>query len=215
MTERGNQQVNPFFLSPVNVLICQYANEKMTGKSQLWSLPLFSNSIFTGMKQQEFEMKTGKVIVHAIPIILFFVIQIVLNLILSGSVKINPLPLVLVNLGALLLNVPAILLFFNYYHYSKNKKVILTYDKITLYENGIPVKDLLNSSIRKIEKISTSSSKLPWHFFDYFILEDDSGNQIIITCFMMELVQLRMSTLARKIPSGNYTAASRFYPRIP
>jgi hypothetical protein len=215
MTEWGNQQVNPFFLSPVNGLICQYANEKMTGKSQLWSLPLFSNSIFTGMKQQEFGMKTGKVIVHAIPIILFMALQIILNFILSGSIKTNPLLLVWVNLGALLFNVPAILLFFNYYHYSKNKKVILTYDKITLYENGIPVKDLLNSSIHKIEKISASFSKLPWNFFGYFILEDNTGNQIIVSSFMMELVQLRMSTLARKIPSGNYTAASRFYPRIP
>ena len=90
--------------------------------------------------------------------------------------------------------------------------VVLTYDKITLYENGIPVKDLLNSSIHKIEKTSANFySKLPWNFFDYFILEKDKGNQIIITCFMMELVQLRTNTLAGKIPSGNYINSFRSF----
>lgn len=178
---------------------------------------LFSKFIFIQLvKQQEFGMKSGKVVVCSIPIFLVITIQVIANFIFSHSIQTNPLLLVWINLFGLLLNVPGVLLFFNYYHYSKNKTVILTYDKIILSENGIVLKELLNSNIHKIERVGARRySRFPWQFFDYFILEDSSGNQIIIPCFMMELVQLRTSTLARKIPSGNYIETSRFFPRIP
>ncbi len=124
--------------------------------------------------------------------------------------------LVLLNLLLSVLSVPGIILFVNYYKYSKNKKIIISHDKIILQENENIAGEITNTEITEIELVhATDYSGLPWSDFAFFVLKDAKGNRIIVPNFIMEISELWLDTLSRKIKRSNIIKTRKSFPSIP
>ena len=124
--------------------------------------------------------------------------------------------LVFVNTFLGLMTIPAILLFINYRKYTTNKKIIVSYNSIKLSdEHTGEVIEMKNSEIVEIRLIEADiMSKMPWAFHSYFSLIDSKNQRIEIPCYLMNITELWLDSLARKISSSKLTRETRFYPII-
>lgn len=168
------------------------------------------------MKQQVFSAKRKKIISQTLGIWLWLLGQLIINIwLIPTALNDNKLlPLILGNLLFSLISIPGIIIFLRYYKHSINKEFIITYNSLkyvdTLTQTETEIK---NHEAIEIKLVTNSNgSKFPWNSLEYFSLTDKSGNQIIITSFLMDISEFWLSTLTRKISSKNLRKEDVVFP---
>ena len=170
------------------------------------------------MKEHRFIARRSKIIKQTSLIWLFVLIHIALNFMITPKLISNSqyTALLLINLGLSMLSIPGVYLFFNYYRYSINKELILTYNTVRLIDHKTKeVIELLNNEIVTVTLNNhIRLSRLPWLFNEYFCLTDRNGKNIKITSWIMDISDLWTNTLSRKINNDNIVKNELVFPVV-
>jgi len=170
------------------------------------------------MKEHIYMTKPGRIISQSYLTWLILVIHVGANMILIPAMKsINQLyGLIFINLLVGSLTVPALQLFINYYKYAAGKRFIITYNSVNLIDEGAGTS--IGMMIAEIEKVvfvqSPTNSKFPWFTHGYFALTDAAKNTIVVNSYIMDISELWLDNLARRISSKKLIREERYFPII-
>ena len=170
------------------------------------------------MKEHIYVTKPGRIISQSYLIWLIVVIHLGANMMLipklNGPDQLYGILFINFLLGSL--TVPAIRLFINYYKYAAYKKFIVTFDSVNLIDEktGISV-GMKTAEIKKIVFVqSPVNSKYPWFNHGYFVLTDAAKNTIVVNSYIMDINELWLDSLARKVSSKKLIREERYFPII-
>lgn len=125
-------------------------------------------------------------------------------------------PLVFINLTLAAINVPAVILFLNYYRNSKDKEFVVTYDKLKLRD--VRTRDMIELKSTEIVKVklveNARMSRLPWSFHEYFKFIDSNGKEIVVTSYIMDISEFWTDSLSRRLSSIILERERKYYPLI-
>lgn len=114
-------------------------------------------------------------------------------------------------LWGLLISFPGLRIFLNYWNKSRNTKLILKYNTITLISPNRQT-ELMNSDISKIEIHEIrSDNRFPWGFY-YYCTFYTEGNSISFNHFTAEISDIWQSSLSQKISSDHIEHIYSWYP---
>jgi len=170
------------------------------------------------MKEHIYMTKPGRIISQSYLTWLIVVIHLGANVMLipklNSSDQLYGILFINVLLGSL--TVPAIQLFINYYKYAAYKKFIVTYDSVNLIDErtGMSV-GIKTAEIEKVVFVqSPVNSKYPWFNQGYFVLTDAAKNTIVVNSYIMDISELWLDSLARRISSKKLIREERYFPII-
>ena len=168
------------------------------------------------MQEHIYTAKTSKIIGQSVYIWLFVLLQVFMNIHLAGTLisRGEYGALLLLNLLLGVINVPAIIIFLKYYRHSVGKEFIISFDTLRYNNtNTGQCAEINNSDIDEIILVQNKRmSRLPWVFHEYFVLKDGQGKEIIVTSYMMEIQELWLDTLTRRIDSKKLIKEEKYYP---
>jgi hypothetical protein len=170
------------------------------------------------MKEHIYMTKPGRIISQSFLTWLFVAIQLGVNVMMIATMKsMNHFyAIVFTNIALGSLTVFAVQLFINYYKYAADKKFIITYNSVKLIDERTGTFIELKSA--EIEKIvfvySPTDSKFPWSNHAYFVLFDTAKNTIVVNSYIMDIHELWLDSLARRISSKKLIREERYFPII-
>lgn len=170
------------------------------------------------MKEHIYIVKTSRIIKQSFFIWLFVAVQITANIItIPALIRMNQIyGILFINVILGSLTIPGIRLFFNYYKTSADKKFLVTYNSLLLVDekNGTSI-GLKTAEIEKIVLVqSPVNSKYPWFNHGYFALTDAAKNTIVVNSYIMDISELWLDSLARKVSSKKLIREERYFPII-
>ena len=149
---------------------------------------------------------------------LFVGLQIGLNIfaISKGLTSNRISAMVFINILLGMLSVPAIFLFLKYYKHSVGKKFVITYDSLKFIDEKTGKRiEIKNSEIERINLVvNPKMSRLPWSFHEYFEFIDNKQNKITVTSYFMDLSDLWLDSLTRRVSSDKLIREEKTYPII-
>lgn len=149
---------------------------------------------------------------------LYLLVQIAINFFILPSLIKNHQALGILSINFILcfITIPAVIIFYKYYKLSVGKTFVISHDSVKFIDNKTKnVIQLLNSEIAEIHLVQNNSmSVLPWLFHEYFSLTDIRANKIIITSYIMEISDLWLDPLTRKISNKNLVQEQKAYPIV-
>lgn len=108
-----------------------------------------------------------------------------------------------------------VIIFVNYIKYSKNRTVLFTADIVRLVNSANSEQiEINNDEVITFEVFSSKSSRPPWGSFEYIRLVDNSGNEIIVTSFTMDISYEKVDILSQNFRSAHVDRQTRFLPLI-
>jgi hypothetical protein len=112
------------------------------------------------------------------------------------------------------LTVPGLILHFNYLKYSKNAKFVIRYDNVEFIKNNQKTILKSNEIVKIILHQSPTNSRFPWWNYQWFELIDSSGNKICVNYYIMDISDMWINTLSRKINSDKLERKENYFPLI-
>lgn len=168
------------------------------------------------MQEHVYRAKRSKILGQSVFIWLFVLLQVFTNIYLAETAvsRGEYWVLLLMNLILAVINIPALVLFFRYYKHSIGKEFIVSYHTLRLCNARSGDCITINSSdIKEIKLVQNiRMSRLPWAFHEYFSINDAAGKEIVVTSYVMELHELWLDPLARRIDMGKLVKEERYYP---
>jgi hypothetical protein len=170
------------------------------------------------MKEHIYITKPGRIISQSYLSWLIVVIHVGANVMMIPTMKSLDQFYGIIFINVLLgsLTVPAVQLFINYYKYAAGKRFIITYNSVNLIDEGTGTS--IGMMIAEIEKVvfvqSPTNSKFPWFTHGYFALTDTAKNTIVVNSYIMDISELWLDSLARRISSKKLIREERYFPII-
>jgi hypothetical protein len=167
-------------------------------------------------KEHIYRGKRRRIIDQSFFIWLFVLLQIAINYFLAETVinRGEQWVLYFVNLMLGAINVPAILLFLKYYKRSVGKEFIVAYD--SLRYRDVRTGELVEINTSEVVQVklvqNVRMSRLPWSFHEYFSIKDVNEKEIVVTSYIMDISELWLDPLARKVDSNKFEREERYYP---
>lgn len=128
----------------------------------------------------------------------------------------NIIFIIIANVFFGIVTIPGIRLYYNYRRFSINKEFVITYNTIKLVDTA--TNSIIELNINDIETIELHTNelatKLPWSFYRYFCFTDKFKKRIVVTSFIMDISDLWMDSLARKISSEKFKRIDSTYSII-
>jgi len=168
------------------------------------------------MQENIYIAKKGRIIRQSFFIWLFSALHITSNIFgIPPLLRHNQIwAIFLINLMLGIITIPSLIIFFRYYKHSINKKFVVTYNSLKFIDHKTgQTTELINSEINKIFLATTqTSNNLPWCFHEYFSFEDEKGNKIIVTSYIMDIVDFWLDSLSRKVSSNKLVRVEKTFP---
>lgn len=163
------------------------------------------------MKEHVYKYRNLVVLRKSILIWISVAFQIILS-VYSFTSEHRFIGLVMTNLVFSLLNIPGLIIHFNYRKYSIDSQLIMRYNTITL-KNGKRDVTLNTFDVVKV-RVHTSpyNSWLSWFDYNWFELQDKNGEVIRVNFYLISISDFWRDTLSKRISSDNVERKTSILP---
>ncbi len=165
------------------------------------------------IKEHIYQFERNKVIFRSILTWILLGAQVVFSLLIVYH-GVGYEALIGLNLFLSLLTVPSLIIHKNHLEHSKNAKLILRYNTITSIN---PTEEITLNNADIIEVVlhkGLYGFKVPWFDYSWFELVDKEGQTIKVSFYLMDISELWMDTLSRKVGPKMLVEKNVFFPLI-
>ena len=173
------------------------------------------------MQEHLYSAKAIQILRKSFSTWLVILLQIIINIVIFTRAAVlstgsEILLFIFLNAFLGLITIPGLLLFFNYRKYTINKTLIVTYNSVKLVDDlSKQVIEINSSEIVEIRLVKAQIlTKMPWAFHSYFSLRDHKNNIIVVPFYLIDITEIWLDILARRISSNKLISEVKFYPRI-
>lgn len=168
----------------------------------------------SSIKEHVYQFGLSSVILKSLLVWILFAAQLIVSffIVYNGA---GYEAMILSNLILSLFTIPSLIIHMNHLKYSKNAKLILRYETITMI-NPIEEITLKNVEITEIilHQSRPSGSRFPWWNYSWIELVDKNGRSIKISFYLLEIGEFWLDTLSRRVDSNNFIRKENFFPII-
>ena len=118
--------------------------------------------------------------------------------------------LLILNVPFSIFTIPAIIISINYVLHSKNRKIILKYNTLSMINKGKEI-TLNSNEIETINIYSMHLGRLPWIFFEYYTFKTKKQS-ITFNNMTTSISSIWLNTLSGRITCNNINHKTSYYP---
>jgi hypothetical protein len=163
------------------------------------------------MKEHNYKYKFSKVLLKSIPVWICLAIQMGFSIsIVFNEGEINTL--IFMNLFLSIFTIPCIIMHRNYLKHTRNRVLTLRYNTISLISGEKEI-TLNTTDITKVTLHKCPSGfRFPWWNYSWFELIDKEGQNIKVSCYLLNISDFWQDSLSRRVSSKNLVREESLFP---